>query len=612
MKDGKTGTPLAVMYAVAVFAFASVPPAEPSPSYYCYRADTPIRIDGQLDEEAWEDVPWISCRGFVDGSAPRYSTKVKLLWDDANLYVGFDAEEPNVWAVVGKDTEEPGKMWTVSAQAGSKFIMLRDSFLEVFLDPDGDGKNYMEFHVNAAGNVNDMWLGHGSTRKDRQELDMSPRNLHLEWDCGGLETAVRVHGTLNKPEDSDRGWSVEMAFPWASLSRFTIGRCPPAAGDAWRAQLARAYRADVGGNCTYWTWPVVGVFDCHQLDRYGYVIFSGGPAIKRQPVKRPLEWKMVWLWSIKDKSDAEIVSLAKSLGFNAIQARSENMIQECHKVGMEAIAALWFGSAPEEFSQLMLPEEQERMKKQMADPTLKNLYQSGGEPVQGGQVHINPRQWCLDRAEALEYGKRRIDGIIEAGYDGIAFDAIGYANYWACFCPVSRRKHEEFAKNHPELSREEAIRRCSEQCLVSFYDSLVGYARKKQPDIRTTCHVYPDFAPDPLYGKKLPVDYCGQTVSWFFVPHWPLDKVERYAYEVAQYESQFHPGSGGAPFIGIYTLPPDERHRKSAERVRQEIRIVKQSGARAIQLAELGHILNDPEIAEAVSEELGGTWKPGQ
>ena len=30
---------------------------------------------------------------------------------------------------------------------------------------------------------------------------------------------------------------------------------------------------------------------------------------------------------------------------------------------------------------------------------------------------------------------------------------------------------------------------------------------------------------------------------------------------------------------------------------------------KAIQLAELGNIVNDPEISKVVSEELGGTWK---
>ena len=95
------------VFAVVAVVFAKVPSAESSPSYYCYMANKPIRIDGRLNERAWKDVPWVECRGLVDGSAPKYSTKAKLLWDEQYLYVGFNVEEPNVWAEVKKDIGEP-------------------------------------------------------------------------------------------------------------------------------------------------------------------------------------------------------------------------------------------------------------------------------------------------------------------------------------------------------------------------------------------------------------------------------------------------------------------------------------------------------------------------
>lgn len=624
MQERKTTRLLLAACGIAVFAFANLRPLQASPGYYCYRADKPVRVDGRLDEKAWRDVPWILTRGLADGLPPRYSTKAKMLWDDNYLYVGFEVEEPNVWGVVGKDAGESRQVWHTSPEAAGKFIMCRDSFLKVFLDPDGDGKKYTELHINPLNNVNDWWFKRQPTQRPpfpekREPADVSAENLHLEWDCAGLKSAVQVHGTLNNPEDTDKGWSVEIAFPWSSLSPFTTGKCPPAPGDVWRAHLGRAHRARADGDRTYWTWPVIGVLDCHQVDRWGSLIFSGDPAALEKATPRKgdtagqLKWKMVWLWSIKakDKTDAEVVALAKALGFNAIQARSESMIEECHRVGMQALAALWFAAAPKEYVQAMRPYEQARAARRNDNPTAKNLYQSGGEQLIGGETG-GGRPWCLDRPEALEFGKQRIDRIIKAGYDGIAFDSIGYKNYYACFCPVSQKKHEELIKRHPGISPEAAIRKYSEERLIFFYTALAEYARKKKPGITITCHIYPHFAPNPLYGNKLPVDYCGQTVSWFYVPHWPLDKIERYAYEIVQKGARFHPKSQGAPFIGIYTLPASGRHRKSARRVREEIRIVKRAGAKAIQLAELGNILNDPEVARVVSEELGGTWKPGQ
>lgn len=613
MQNQLTTRFLLVISVAVIFCVLNVPTGRASPAYYCYRVEQPICIDGRLDEQTWKDVPFIEFHDIADGSAPKYSTRARILWDDNYLYVSFDVEEPNVWAVVGKQIGEPRQLWEVSAEAKAKFLLFRDSFLKVFLDPDGDGKNYLEFLINALGNINDVWFGCGSRRTDRQQDDFSPKNYHLEWDCADLKSAVDIRGTLNNPEDIDKGWSVEMAFPWASLSSFTAGRCPPAASDTWRAHLGRLYRIKDGAKPSYWTWPVIGIVDCHQLDRWGFIIFSGDNAVKKETktgnlvTEEQLQWKMVWVWRREGKSDEELVALAKSLGFNAMQAK-ENMIEICHRAGMQAFGTLWLSSAPQESVQVILPREQKRLAVQTENPTVKKLYQNGGEPVQGGEIH-GFKPWCLDQPETLKYCKQCIDKIIAAGYDGIALDGIGYRNYYACFCPVSQRKHKEFIEKHPKLSPEEAVRKYSEQRLVSFNNELINYAKQKKADIKITTHIWPHFAPNPLYGNKLAVDYCGQTVSWFRVPHWPLEKVERYAYEVVSKESLYHRHSKAAPFIGIFTLPPEERHKKTAERVREEIRIVKRAGAKAIQFAELGNILNDPEIAKVVSEELGGTWK---
>ena len=136
------------------------------------------------------------------------------------------------------------------------------NFLKVFLDPDGDGKKYLEFHINALGNINDVWIGQGSKRTDRQDLNLSPENYHLEWDCANLKSAVNIRGTLNNPEDVDKGWGVELAFPWTSLSSFADGRCPPSQSSTWRAHLGRVYRVKDAGKPCYWTWPVIGIPDC--------------------------------------------------------------------------------------------------------------------------------------------------------------------------------------------------------------------------------------------------------------------------------------------------------------------------------------------------------------
>ena len=57
--------------------------------YTCYRTNTPIRIDGRPDEPAWALAPKSSA--FVDivsGEPAWYDTRVAMLWDDENLYLG--------------------------------------------------------------------------------------------------------------------------------------------------------------------------------------------------------------------------------------------------------------------------------------------------------------------------------------------------------------------------------------------------------------------------------------------------------------------------------------------------------------------------------------------
>ena len=40
----------------------------------------------------------------------------------------------------------------------------------------------------------------------------------IGWDVEGLKSGVEVIGTLNNPNDKDKGWTVEMAIPLKSFA----------------------------------------------------------------------------------------------------------------------------------------------------------------------------------------------------------------------------------------------------------------------------------------------------------------------------------------------------------------------------------------------------------
>jgi hypothetical protein len=104
------------------------------------------------------------------------------------------------------------------------------------------------------------------------------------WEIPGLRTAVHMNGTINDPRDRDRGWSVEIAFPWAAFA----SRPPvktPATGDQWRVNFSRVeWRTSITGGKYVkvpnlpednWVWSPQGLINMHVPDRWGYVEFAG-------------------------------------------------------------------------------------------------------------------------------------------------------------------------------------------------------------------------------------------------------------------------------------------------------------------------------------------------
>src|SRR5262249_10094902 len=75
----------------------------PPRGYVCYRAASPVTVDGRLDEMAWRDAPWTEEFVDIEGDRkprPRFRTRVKMLWDDQFFYVAAEMEEPHVWGTL--------------------------------------------------------------------------------------------------------------------------------------------------------------------------------------------------------------------------------------------------------------------------------------------------------------------------------------------------------------------------------------------------------------------------------------------------------------------------------------------------------------------------------
>ena len=73
----------------------------------------------------------------------------------------------------------------------------------------------------------------------------------------------------------DKGWTVEVAFDWASMSPQAVGvSCPPRHDDVRRVNMSRLHR-NREKTCGFdWTWSRQGIYSMHVPEMHGYVRFS--------------------------------------------------------------------------------------------------------------------------------------------------------------------------------------------------------------------------------------------------------------------------------------------------------------------------------------------------
>jgi hypothetical protein len=118
--------------------------------------------------------------------------------------------------------------------------------------------------------------------QDASRFGRHPRGRRfafLDFDLTGLRTAVRVDGRINDPSTVDRGWTAEMALPWASLGPLFDGRTlPPREGDTLRCDFSRFEALRVHGKPVPenpgWSLNPHGVYDSHIPESFSVVHFT--------------------------------------------------------------------------------------------------------------------------------------------------------------------------------------------------------------------------------------------------------------------------------------------------------------------------------------------------
>jgi hypothetical protein len=534
--------PVLFLCCLGLFDLTLPASAQEARHYTCYRTAGPIVADGILNEPDWSKAEW--SEDFVDITGnpilkPSLRTRLKMLWDDDNLYIAAELTEPNIWATILKRDE----------------VIFHDNDFEIFLDPDGNGLNYYEIEVNALGTIWDLMLT--KAYKDHGV----PIN---SWDLKGLKTGIHINGSLNDPSRPDTSWIVEMALPIAELMHGKKTVSKPSEGVQWRVNFSRVeWKTEVRGSFyskindpktgeplpeQNWVWSPMGEIAMHIPERWGWLEFSSGninPApLQFKNLKQKSAFK-VWLWMgghgfWNDAKWDSVLSDLKDAGIYGILIQADSatltrIIPLAHKNGI--VVEKWFVAMMNNDENLMKAHSDwfvvnREGKSSITDPAYTGYY----------------RFLCPSNPEVQKYLKASLDKYLSIpGLDGIHLDYIRYpdvilpnalwsaykivqdkeyAKYDYCYCKICREKFQSrYGVNPLKMERPDTAgdwRQFRYDQLTSLVTNLSGYCHEKGK--RISAAVFPG----PSIAKQL------VRQSW---DKWPLDEVMPMLYQNFYYET---------------------------------------------------------------------------
>ena len=305
------------------------------PTYVCQRTRSAIIVDGRLEEIAWQRAKPLSPMRDLSGAPAQYQAAIYMTYDAQYLYIAARLPEKNLTATL---TERDS-------------IIYRDDDFEVFIDPTCTGTNYLELEINQLNTVWDLFI----TAPYREGARCIA--LH-DWDIKGLKTAVTLQGTLNDGVANDQSWTVEIAWPWASItghSELPRRGAAPAPGTEMRFNFSRVDHK--GGVETNTVWAPTRQATIHAPEHWGRVRFSGNEV--GTPESFPAK---VGLWvhgndkaltedTVKLWADAGITTLVIDGSSEAIARISA----WGKAAGLESVAWFWTLNRPEDAEALKHP-----------------------------------------------------------------------------------------------------------------------------------------------------------------------------------------------------------------------------------------------------------------
>ncbi|TFH20343.1 MAG: hypothetical protein E4H10_16770, partial [Bacteroidia bacterium] len=216
-------------------------------SYQIIQTDSPIKIDGVLDEPIWSEVPvangfWMSYPVDDRKVEDRLQTELRMTSDEQYIYIGAICYGPEEYVI--RTLKRDAEFWD------------EDGF-GVVIDPVNEKTNGFTFGVSPAGDQTEYLVTGQTGRREDLQPGRLRKGVNLAWDNRWFAEVT------NHPDH----WVVEIAIPFKTL-RFNENKSD------WGINF---FRRDASTN-TIHTWaPVPIEFNETDLGYTGVLYWNQAP-----------------------------------------------------------------------------------------------------------------------------------------------------------------------------------------------------------------------------------------------------------------------------------------------------------------------------------------------
>ncbi|HEX2099883.1 MAG TPA: carbohydrate-binding family 9-like protein [Candidatus Synoicihabitans sp.] len=235
----------AFRFLVLLFTAIHCEAADRRPEYTIRFTDTAPVIDGDLSDPAWATASEMELRFFwPKQTGDQQRTRVKLLWDDKHIYAAFTVADRDITAI-HENRDDP---------------TYEDDAVELFLNPFPNRSSYVGLEINARAVLYDYLHVHGE-------------KLYANYDLKNVKLAHSLQGTLNRSDDVDEGWTIELAIPLSNLID-KWDRADVRDGTVWTINASRWDGREPDRMFSIWSNSGLGHPDPHAPGMFGALIFA--------------------------------------------------------------------------------------------------------------------------------------------------------------------------------------------------------------------------------------------------------------------------------------------------------------------------------------------------